>query len=186
MVLCSPRALHALPFFIMRGGLCLPGWAVSTCPHADHLRPAVQAPALGPPAPTLFDATMELLDTPHPLDTLSEVGAYGPDGAISRFHNPDNYTRALGGVLRARVAGWGPLLAAPGGAGGGGSSPHSSSRDQQQQQRRWGLGGAGAKTDAGTGSPLGPAVAATGALWFLPYKGTQKVTFACPLEHSLS
>ena len=108
---------------------------------------------------------MDLLNTPHPLDTLSEVGAYGPDGAISRFHNPDNYTRALGGVLRARVSGWNPLLAAGGASSGGSSS----------QQRRQGAGGAHAKEGAGAGSPLGPAVAATGALWFMPYKGTQKV-----------
>ena len=57
----------------------------------------------GPPAPTLFDAVMDLLDTPHPLDTLGEVGSYGPDGAISRFHNPDNYTRCARTAMHTRA-----------------------------------------------------------------------------------
>lgn len=44
-----------------------------------------------------------LMDSPHPLDTLGDPASYGPMGAISRFHNPDNYTAAIGGVLRAQV-----------------------------------------------------------------------------------
>ncbi len=47
-----------------------------------------------------------LMNRPHPLDILADPGAYGDAGAISRYHNPDNYTRALGGVLRARGAAW--------------------------------------------------------------------------------
>ena len=43
------------------------------------------------------------MDCPHPLDILGDPASYGPTGAISRFHNPDNYTAALGGVLRAQV-----------------------------------------------------------------------------------
>lgn len=46
------------------------------------------------------------MNRPHPLDILADPGAYGDAGAISRYHNPDNYTRALGGVLRARGAAW--------------------------------------------------------------------------------
>lgn len=49
-------------------------------------------------------ALSALMDAPHPLDILGDPSAYGPEGAISRFHNPDNYTAALGGVLRAQVA----------------------------------------------------------------------------------
>jgi hypothetical protein len=48
------------------------------------------------------EAYWELMNSPHPLDILGDPGAYGDGGSISRYHNPDNYTRALGGVLRAR------------------------------------------------------------------------------------
>ena len=105
----------------------------------------------GPPAPTLFDAIMELLDHPHPLDTLSEVTAYGPDGAISRYHNPANYTRALGGVLRARKKAWRPLLA-----------PSLAAEAPQK----------GTQGSLGIEGRLG--MAASG-LWFNPRTGTQKV-----------
>ena len=30
---------------------------------------------------------------------------------VSRYHNPDNYTKALGGVLRSRERPWRPALA---------------------------------------------------------------------------
>ena len=111
---------------------------------------SMQAPGLGTPAPTLFDAIMELLDTPHPLDMLSEVTAYGPDGGISRYHNPANYTRALGGVLRTRKMAWRPLL------------PGSSLADAEaKQQSTPGLNGS-------------PGMAASG-LWFSPRTSTQKV-----------
>lgn len=113
----------------------------------------MQAPAVGPPAPTLFDAIMELLDFPHPLDMLSEVTAYGPDGAISRYHNPANYTRALGGVLRSRRKAWRPLLGGP------------SLVDALGQQQ--GAASSGAS----------PGMAASG-LWFNPRTGTQKVCSA--------
>jgi hypothetical protein len=118
----------------------------------------VQAPDLGPPAPTLFDAVMELLDCPHPLDTLSEVTAYGPDGAISRFHNPDNYTRALGGVLRSRARSWRPLLGDPKPSSGKG-----------KKGKGGGSGGDASDFQVGQGA------APTGGLWFLPPKGTTKV-----------
>ena len=119
------------------------------CPDSAQ---SMQAPGLGSPAPTLFDAIMELLDTPHPLDMLSEVTAYGPDGGISRYHNPANYTRALGGVLRTRKMAWRPLL------------PGSSLADAEaKQQSTPGLDGS-------------PGMAASG-LWFNPRTGTQKVRY---------
>ena len=114
----------------------------------------MQVPALGPPAPTLLDAIMELLDYPHPLDMLSEVTAYGPDGAISRYHNPANYTRALGGVLRSRRKAWRPLLAGPS------------------------LVDALGKQHSASGSGTSPGMAASG-LWFNPRTGTQKVCPPC-------
>ena len=106
---------------------------------------------MGPPARTLFDAIMELLDHPHPLDTLSEVTAYGPDGAISRFHNPANYTRALGGVLRARKAAWRPLLAPSLAA----DAPREGTQDSLGSEGNLGMAASG--------------------LWFNPRTGTQKV-----------
>lgn len=57
----------------------------------------------GKPADSLREAVMDLMNYPHPLDTLGDPGAYGPDGAISRYHNPDHYCRAVGGVLRAKT-----------------------------------------------------------------------------------
>jgi hypothetical protein len=48
------------------------------------------------------EALWQLMNFPHPLDILADPGAYGEAGSISRYHNPDNYTRAIGGVLRAR------------------------------------------------------------------------------------
>lgn len=38
---------------------------------------------------------LQFMNHPHPLATLSDYQAYGPNGCISRFHNPDNYTQAL-------------------------------------------------------------------------------------------
>lgn len=57
----------------------------------------------GKAAASLREAVMDLMNYPHPLDTLGDPGAYGPDGAISRYHNPDHYCRALGGVLRTKT-----------------------------------------------------------------------------------
>jgi hypothetical protein len=37
-------------------------------------------------------AVMELMDCPHPLETLADPNAYLSSGTISRYHNPDNYT----------------------------------------------------------------------------------------------
>lgn len=48
------------------------------------------------------EAYWELMNLPHPLEILGNPGAYGDFGSISRYHNPDNYTRALRGVLKSR------------------------------------------------------------------------------------
>lgn len=58
-------------------------------------------------AESVSEAIWELMNSPHPLDTLSESGAYGANGSISRYHNPDHYTKALGSVLKSRgEEGW--------------------------------------------------------------------------------
>mmetsp|Transcript_31445 Transcript_31445/g.81311 ORF Transcript_31445/g.81311 Transcript_31445/m.81311 type:complete len:764 (+) Transcript_31445:159-2450(+) len=59
---------------------------------------------------SLGRAVMAFMDNPHPLDILADRRAYGHDGQISRYHNPDNYTRALGGVLRSRRSLWAGFL----------------------------------------------------------------------------
>ncbi len=59
-----------------------------------------------PKATSCSDALAALMDFPHPLEILGEPNSYGPDGAISRYHNPDNYTRALGGIVNARTRDW--------------------------------------------------------------------------------
>ena len=63
------------------------------------------------PVKSVSAAVAALMDQPHPLETLTDPGAYGNDGSISRYHNPDHYTQAVGGVLRARqgAARWRPL-----------------------------------------------------------------------------
>ncbi|KAA6427145.1 MAG: hypothetical protein FRX49_02902 [Trebouxia sp. A1-2] len=76
-----------------KGKLSKPSTAVMVVSHTRK----------GKPAASLRDALMDLMNYPHPLDTLGEPSAYGPDGAISRYHNPDHYVRALGGVLRTKT-----------------------------------------------------------------------------------
>ncbi|KAF5828980.1 hypothetical protein DUNSADRAFT_16742 [Dunaliella salina] len=58
-------------------------------------RPSPAHRQLSPAVMTLQEATQLFLNTPHPLATLSEYASYGSDGAISRYHNPDNYTKGL-------------------------------------------------------------------------------------------
>jgi hypothetical protein len=71
---------------------------------------ALSAAASKPPAPsrssrgvvakspeglTLGDAILTFMNSPHPLQTLGEMRAYGHNGSISRYHNPNSYTKAL-------------------------------------------------------------------------------------------
>ncbi|KAL6784205.1 PGD1 [Auxenochlorella protothecoides x Auxenochlorella symbiontica] len=53
---------------------------------------------------SLANAVWAFMNDTHPLDTLADPAAYGHAGSISRFHNPDNYTRACGAVLRSAGA----------------------------------------------------------------------------------
>eukprot|EP01026_Neomeris_dumetosa_P033095 TRINITY_DN2632_c0_g1_i6.p1 TRINITY_DN2632_c0_g1~~TRINITY_DN2632_c0_g1_i6.p1 ORF type:complete len:718 (-),score=73.40 TRINITY_DN2632_c0_g1_i6:1354-3507(-) len=50
------------------------------------------------------EATMQFMDTPHPLDVLSDPKAYGAEGRISRYHNPSHYTKGIAGVCKDRVS----------------------------------------------------------------------------------
>lgn len=47
-------------------------------------------------------AVHEFMDYPHPLEILRDPAAYGSDGVISRYHNPDSYTVSLGSLLHER------------------------------------------------------------------------------------
>ncbi|GAX75416.1 hypothetical protein CEUSTIGMA_g2860.t1 [Chlamydomonas eustigma] len=48
---------------------------------------------------SVFEAVMEIMDCPHPLEILADPSAYLDRGSISRYHNPDNYTMALGRII---------------------------------------------------------------------------------------
>jgi hypothetical protein len=80
-------------------GACASGGceACVGCEQAQQAGEGVHAVAMGadPLGLTLGDAILAFMNSPHPLETLGEWRAYGPDGSISRFHNPANYTRAL-------------------------------------------------------------------------------------------
>ena len=58
------------------------------------------------------DAFLALMDNPHPLDILADARAYGFQGAISRYHDPLNYSKGLRSVIKQqtksgpRLFGW--------------------------------------------------------------------------------
>ncbi|MBA0860557.1 hypothetical protein Goshw_018793 [Gossypium schwendimanii] len=79
-----------------------------------------------------MQALKAFLNCPHPLDTLSDLTAYGSKGTILRDHDSSNYLKAVNGVLRLQKMAnrcsrmdtsllW-PLLNSP--------SPHSWSHDR--------------------------------------------------------
>eukprot|EP00250_Pteridium_aquilinum_P020562 c24860_g1_i1 orf=683-3415(+) len=54
-------------------------------------------------ATELRGAQRAFLNMPHPLDILSDPGAYGFDGAVSRDHDPRSYSKAIHVVLKQEV-----------------------------------------------------------------------------------
>ena len=58
--------------------------------------------AAGRQVESLVEAVWELMDNPHPLEVLTDAGAYLEWGSVSRYHNPDNYSRALGRIIMHR------------------------------------------------------------------------------------
>ncbi|KAI3996440.1 hypothetical protein MKX01_027472 [Papaver californicum] len=48
-------------------------------------------------------ALKTFLNSPHPLETLSDPTAYGSEGTILRDHDSSNYLKAMNGVLRQRT-----------------------------------------------------------------------------------
>ncbi|GBF97105.1 triacylglycerol lipase [Raphidocelis subcapitata] len=67
----------------------------------------------GREAACVGEALAALMDNPHPLETLADPGAYLDSGTISRYHNPDNYCRALGRLLADRREADGEALTRP-------------------------------------------------------------------------
>ncbi|CAO2176696.1 unnamed protein product [Urochloa humidicola] len=53
------------------------------------------------PRATVASALRAFLNSPHPLETLSDLSAYGAGGAILRDHESSNYFRALSALARA-------------------------------------------------------------------------------------
>eukprot|EP00803_Ostreobium_quekettii_P009665 evm.model.scf_784EXC.4 EVM.evm.TU.scf_784EXC.4 scf_784EXC:48965-56206(+) len=51
------------------------------------------------------EAVMSIMDSPHPLEILADPRSYGASGKISRYHNPDSYTKALKSVAMSRSPG---------------------------------------------------------------------------------
>lgn len=64
--------------------------------------PGATALAVVPAARNVTEAVWELMDCPHPLETLADPGAYLASGSISRYHNPEHYTKALGRIIHLK------------------------------------------------------------------------------------
>ena len=68
--------------------------------------------AIGTEVESKRDAFLALMDNPHPLDILADARAYGFQGAISRYHDPLNYSKGLRSVIKhqakpgPRLFGW--------------------------------------------------------------------------------
>ena len=54
-----------------------------------------------------------ILNHPHPLELLADTNAYGPEGGVSRYHNPDIYTAALNASLAGFIRSEGPSFPRP-------------------------------------------------------------------------
>lgn len=54
-----------------------------------------------PPRALVASSLRAFLNSPHPLETLSDLSAYGAGGAILRDHESSNYFRALSALARA-------------------------------------------------------------------------------------
>ncbi|GIM12074.1 hypothetical protein Vretimale_15508 [Volvox reticuliferus] len=72
--------------------------AASEAPSSPPPPPAAVQPA----ARSVTEAVWELMDCPHPLETLADPGAYLATGSISRYHNPENYTKALARITHLK------------------------------------------------------------------------------------
>ncbi|KAF8067235.1 choline monooxygenase [Scenedesmus sp. PABB004] len=103
---------------------------------------------LGRPAASREEALAAIMDTPHPLETLADPGAYGNAGSISRYHNPDHYCLALGRLLAERRAAAAAALA---------GAPFTAPRRARRQQLQGGGGtAAAAAAMAGGAADLAP------------------------------
>ncbi|XP_047312046.1 phospholipase A1 PLIP2, chloroplastic [Impatiens glandulifera] len=81
----------------------------------------------------LVAAQCAFLNSPHPLEILSDRGAYGSSGTVQRDHDMNSYLRCVRGVIREelnqirkgrrenrkRRRSWWPILVSTGGGSGG-------------------------------------------------------------------
>lgn len=71
------------------------------CKPKDRSHTEGKASSSPPTKPTsLQDAFLMFMNSPHPLTLLSTAAAYGAQGMVSRYHNPDNYTKGLVSLLK--------------------------------------------------------------------------------------
>lgn len=75
--------------------------------RSAQARPGAAAAAVGRVVHSVQEAVWALMDTPHPLDILADPGAYLELGSISRYHNPEHYTKALGRCIHIKRGGEG-------------------------------------------------------------------------------
>ncbi|CAN6444385.1 unnamed protein product [Victoria cruziana] len=67
-------------------------------PHGSGLYKLRTTLGYGP----LASALRTFLNSPHPLETLSDPKAYGSEGSILRDHESANYLKAVNGIVRQR------------------------------------------------------------------------------------
>lgn len=78
-------------------------WPDSTSASGPYVAPNTDSHAAAGSKPRAVNgglqaALLQFMNNPHPLQSLSLYESYGPNGAISRFHNPNNYTVGLDGL----------------------------------------------------------------------------------------
>lgn len=79
-------------------------------PHHDLLPPGSGLYLLGHPledsddsVKLLLAAQFAFLNSPHPLEILSDRAAYGAEGTVYRDHDVNSYLRCVRGVLRQEL-----------------------------------------------------------------------------------
>jgi hypothetical protein len=87
-----------------------PGGALYEVRHPEH---DVYGASLTDPHGVTMAASNEIrsaersfLNTPHPLEILSDPGSYGPEGTISRDHDSRQYLRAVNTALKEEFKRW--------------------------------------------------------------------------------
>ncbi|KAH7404770.1 hypothetical protein KP509_15G041800 [Ceratopteris richardii] len=88
LYILQPDSKAAPSHPLLPDGYCL--FRIGYPPHMDEVKNANELRA----------AQRAFLNLPHPLDILSDPGAYGFDGTVSRDHDPRSYMKAIQLVLK--------------------------------------------------------------------------------------